>query len=58
MLYVFTVIDSDTWGAPWSVQLPMQHSALPVFEFACHEGNYGLLNMLAGNRKQEAEAGR
>ena len=58
MLYEFTVIDTYTWGAPWSGQLPMQHSALPVFEFACHEGNYGLLNMLAGNRKQEAEAGR
>jgi len=58
MLYEFTVTDPGTWEAPWSVQLPMQHSALPVFEFACHEGNYGLPNMLAGNRKQEAEAGR
>ena len=34
----------------------MERSALPIFEFACHEGNYGLPNILAGNRRQEAAA--
>ncbi len=56
LLYEFTVSDPDTWERPWSVELPMQRSALPIFEFACHEGNYGLENILAGNRRQEAEA--
>ena len=56
LLYEFTVTDPDTWERPWSVELPMQRSRLPIFEFACHEGNYGLENILAGNRRQEAEA--
>ena len=59
LLYEFTVTDPDTWEQPWSVELPMQRSELPIYEFACHEGNYGLSNMLAGNRRAEAEpAGR
>ena len=56
LIYQFTVTDPDTWEQPWSVELPMQRSELPIFEFACHEGNYGLENMLAGNRKAEADA--
>ena len=56
LLYQFTVTDPDTWERPWSVELPMQRSELPIYEFACHEGNYGLENILAGNRRAEAEA--
>ena len=56
LLYEFTVTDPDTWERPWSVELPMQRSELPIYEFACHEGNYGLENILAGNRRAEAEA--
>ena len=58
LLYRFTVTDPDTWERPWSVELPMQRSELPIYEFACHEGNYGLENILAGNRRAEAAAGR
>ena len=54
LLYEFTVDDPDTWERSWSAELPMQHQALPVYEFACHEGNYGLPNILAGNRAEEA----
>ncbi len=53
LLYRFTVTDPDTWERPWSVELPMQRSDLPIYEFACHEGNYGLKNILAGNRRAE-----
>ena len=56
LLYQFTVTDPDTWERPWSAELPMQRSELPIYEFACHEGNYGLENILAGNRRAEAEA--
>jgi len=49
------VTDPDTSERPWSVELPMQRSRLPIFEFACHEGTYGLENILAGNRRQGAE---
>ena len=58
--YEFTVSDPGTWTRPWSGSLPMVRTEGPMFEFACHEGNYGLLNILAGSRAQEraAEEGR
>ena len=54
--YEFTVTDPRTWTQPWSGSLPMARTEGPVYEYACHEGNYGLLNMLAGSRAQEADA--
>ena len=56
LLYRFTVNDPDTWENAWTAELPMQRQELPVYEFACHEGNYGLANILAGNRASEAAA--
>jgi hypothetical protein len=53
LLYEFTVEDSDTWVAPWTVQLPMTRTDEPIFEYACHEGNYGMFNMLRGARAQD-----
>ena len=38
---------------PFTVSLPMRQSEVPIFEYACHEGNYGLLNVLAGARAAE-----
>ena len=55
--YEFTVDDPGTWTRPWSGSLPMARSDGPMFEFACHEGNYGLLNILAGSRAQERAGG-
>ena len=52
--YEFTVDDPNTWTRPWSGSLPMARTDGPMFEFACHEGNYGLLNILAGSRAQES----
>ena len=54
--YEFTVTDSETWTEPWGGSLPMARSEGPVYEYACHEGNYGLFNMLAGSRAQEQAA--
>ena len=54
--YDFTVTDSGTWTRPWGGSLPMARSEGPVYEYACHEGNYGLLNMLLGSRAQDAAA--
>ena len=51
--YEFTVTDPNTWLRPWSGSLPLTQSDGPMFEYACHEGNYGLTNMLAGSRMQE-----
>ena len=53
LLYEFTVNDPVTWTRPWTVQFPMTRSPEPIFEYACHEGNYSLPNILAGARAAE-----
>jgi hypothetical protein len=51
-----TVNDPDTWTKPFSLMIPLKRSAKPIFEYACHEGNYGLKDILAGARAEEAAA--
>ena len=52
--YEFTIDDPVTFTRPLTARLPMQRSDLPLYEYACHEGNYGLLNILLGARAEEA----
>ena len=54
--YEYTVTDPETWVAPWTVNLPMVRSDLPLFEYACHEGNYAMETMLTGARAEAAAA--
>ena len=54
--YQFTVDDPATWTRSWSAEMPMKKSTGPIFEHACHEGNYDLHNMLAGARTAETRA--
>ena len=54
--YEYTVTDPGTWTAPWTVNLPMVKSELPLFEYACHEGNYSMVNILGGARALEGQA--
>ena len=51
--YEFTIDDAETFTRPLTVRLPMNRSDLPLYEYACHEGNYGLFNILAGARAEE-----
>jgi hypothetical protein len=53
LLYQFTIDDPTTWAKPWSAELPMKKAIGAIFEYACHEGNYGLANSLAGARVAE-----
>ena len=53
-MYEFTVEDDTTWTRPWTVSFPMVSSDLKVYEFACHEGNYGLQNILRAARAEDA----
>ena len=53
LLYEYTVDDPTTFTRPFTAALPMSRGNL-MFEYACHEGNYGLYNMLAGARAQDA----
>ena len=57
LMYEFTVEDSNTWTRPWSVAVPMTKTEGPIYEYACHEGNYGMFNLLAGARAEEKDAG-
>jgi len=51
--YQFTVTDPDTWTRPWTVKMPWNKEEGLVYEYACHEGNYGLANTLRSARKAE-----
>ncbi|HET9269491.1 MAG TPA: hypothetical protein VFO31_15055 [Vicinamibacterales bacterium] len=48
--YRFTVDDPTTWARPWSAEIPMIRTEDPIYEYACHEGNYGLPNILRAQR--------
>ncbi len=54
--YEFTVEDPTTWVRSWSVAFPMVMAEQPMYEFACHEGNYGLRNILGAARHLEKQA--
>lgn len=51
--YEITFDDETTWEQPWTVLIPLKHSADPLFEYACHEGNLGMEGILAGYRAEE-----
>jgi hypothetical protein len=56
LLYQVTIDDPTTWTRPWTYEVPMQRNTEPVYEYACHEGNYAMEVILAGARAKEAEA--
>jgi hypothetical protein len=56
LLYQYTVVDPSTYTAPWLAEYSLFASDRPIYEFACHEGNYSLPNILAGARRQEQQA--
>jgi len=53
LLYQYTVVDPSIYTAPWLAEYSLFASPQPLYEFACHEGNYSLPNILAGARQQE-----
>jgi hypothetical protein len=54
--YKFTIEDPATWDQTWTVNAPLAKTGGPIFEFACHETNYGIANILAGARAEEKTA--
>jgi hypothetical protein len=54
LLYQFTVDDPKTYTAPWRGEFSWYRTSKPMYEHACHEGNYSLPNILAGARHEEA----
>ena len=56
--YEVTVNDPKTWTAPWKVAFPLKReSDYQFFEYACHEGNNAMRNILSGSRADERAAG-
>jgi len=53
LLYRFTVEDPETWDKPWTGEFTWPATDKPIYEYACHEGNYALADILRGARKQE-----
>ena len=56
LLYEFTIDDPESFTKPWSVSVPMKKNPEPIYEYACHEGNYSMLTMLKGARADDKAA--
>jgi hypothetical protein len=55
--YQFTVDDPTTWTKPWTAAVPIERTNGEIYEFGCHEGNYGLANILSAARSEERLSG-
>ena len=55
LLYRFTIEDPATWDRAWTGEYPWKATQERLYEYACHEGNYAMTNMLRGARFKEAE---
>ncbi len=53
IFYEYTVTDPDLFTQPWSAEMPLWAAEGPIYEYACHEGNYSLPGILAGARREE-----
>ncbi|MGZ6040225.1 MAG: hypothetical protein ACXWKR_16275, partial [Phenylobacterium sp.] len=56
IFYEFSVTDPTFYTQTWRAEMPFLAARGPMYEYACHEGNYGLPNILAGARRAEREA--
>lgn len=56
LMYTFTVDDPSAFARPWTAQIPSERIDGPIFEYACHEGNYGMVGILSGAREAEKKA--
>lgn len=55
VLYRATIEDPTTFASKWTLEYPFVAAPGPIYEYACHEGNYSLVDILGGARKAEAE---
>ena len=56
LFYEFTVDEPDYYEKPWKGEMTWRKTEGPIYEYACHEGNYSLPGILAGARKAERDA--
>jgi hypothetical protein len=58
LLYQARIEDPTVYTRPWSIEIPMERSKESMYEVACHEGNYGMANILSGHRAEERATAR
>jgi hypothetical protein len=58
LLYEFTVDDPTAFTKPWMAQIAVTRAKGPIYEYACHEGNYAMTDILAGARAAEKKSGK
>ena len=56
LLYQYTIDDPESFTQPWTAVFPMRRTEGPIYEYACHEGNYSMFNILSGARADERAA--
>jgi hypothetical protein len=56
LMYEYTMNDPSIWPRPWTVQVPMTRSEEVIHEYACHEGNYVMPNLLSAARAEEKKS--
>ncbi len=56
IIYQATVSDPTVYTKPWTVEISMAKRTDRIFEYACHEGNYGMMDILSGARAEERKA--
>ena len=54
--YQYTVTDPETWTSPWTVSIPLRRTDVPMYEYACHEGNHSMFGILGGQRAEDRAA--
>ena len=54
LVYRYTVEDSELYTVPWTAEFSLTRHDVPIFEYACHEGNYSMPTILLGGQAQEA----
>ena len=58
LMYQFTIDDPKVYTKPWTAEVPMLRTDGPIYEYACHEGNYAMEDMLRGARVEEKKAAK
>ena len=56
--YQYTVTDPETWTRSWTASIPLRRTDVPMYEYACHEGNRSMYGILAGRRADEKAAAK
>ena len=54
--YEYTVTDPETWTSPWTASIPLRRTDVPMYEYACHEGNHSMYGILGGQRAEDQAA--